>query len=278
MLRILLIFSLFILQLNAKTIDAIAVIVGDQIITTYDIQKEAQITHMSLEQARDMLIRKKLEDLEIQKRHINVSEDEVYEEIRRVAASNHMSISQFYDAVRQSNGLNSTQLKEKIKERLLSQKLYQSIAMSKMQQPTQAELEEYYKLHIKEFSQPSFFDVIIYSAKEKTLLQQKMQNPMFYSPSIQQQAQRIQPQLLSPQLKQLLLQTPQGSFTPIIPNPQGGYMTIYIQEVGEASQAEDFEKIKPRIINAMMNEKRMEILDDYFAKLKNSTNVKILRK
>ena len=278
MLRILLVFGIFLLQLNAKTIDAIAVIVGDEIITTYDIQKEAKIGHLTLAQAQEMLIRKKLETLEIKKRHINVSEDEVYEEIRRVAATNHMSISQFYNAVRQSNGLNSTQLKEKIKERLLSQKLYQTIAMSKMQQPSSQEIEEYYKLHKDKFTQPSYFDVIIYTTTNKTLLQQKIQNPMFFSPKIQQQSQRINTQLISPQLKQLLLRTPEGHFTPIVPNPQNGFMTIYVQQIGVPSKVEDFKTMKPQIINAMMNEKRMEILDDYFAKLQNNTNVKVLKR
>ncbi len=278
MLRILLLFTLFFLQLQAKMIDAIAVKVGDEIITTYEIQKEAQIAHMNFIQARDILIRKKLEKLEIQKRHITVSEDEIYSEIRRIAASNHMTISQFYDAIRQSNGLNSTQLKEKIKERLLSQKLYQSIAISKMEQPSDEEIKEYYDLHKKQFSQPSFFDVIIYSAKNKALLEKKIQNPMFFSPQIQQQIQRIQPQLLNPQIKQLLFKTPEGHFTPIIPNAQNSYMVIYIQKIGETSQPKDFKMIKPQIINTMMNEKRIEILDDYFAKLQNNTDVKILRK
>ncbi len=274
-------FKLFLLlflfaALQAKMIDAVAVIVEDEPITLYDITQEMRLAHVGKKQAIDILIRKKLEEMEIKKRAISVSEDEVYDEIRRLASANHMNISQFYDAVRESNGLSSSELKKKIKERLLAQKLYQSIAMSKMSEPDEKEIAEYFKLHKEEFVHPSFYDVTIYTAPNKELLMQKLSNPMFYSMQIKQTQQRIAYEKLPPPLARLLDATKEGSFTQIVPDGKGGFMTFYIEKRGPTGEV-DMTSLQPLIVNAIMNQKRKEILDDYFAKLKDSADIKILR-
>ena len=272
MIRFLVLF-LFPFFVAAQTIDAIAVIVEDEVITTYDIKQEMQLSHVDYDQARKILIRKKLESIEIKKRGISVSESEIYDEIRQLAQRNGMSISQFYDAVRESNGLNSSQLKEKIKERLLSQKLYQSIAMSKLKEPDEQEIKEYYTLHKERFAKPAFVDVIVYSASDRKLLEQKITNPMFYSASIMQQTQRLPSDRINPQLLGMLLQTGQGHFSPIVPNPQGGFMTFYVQKIAPVKEV-SLDAVRMQIINAIMGEKRAEILDDYFAKLQDSVDIK----
>ena len=272
-----LLLPLFLLTaLQAKMVDAVAVVVEDEPITLYDITQVMQTAHVGKKEAIEILIRKKLEEKEIKKRGISVSEDEVYDEIRRLAAANHMTISQFYDAVRDSNGLSSSQLKKKIKERLLSQKLYQSIAMAKMSEPDEREIEEYFKLHKEEFVHPAFYDVIIYAAPSKELLMKKLSNPMFYSEKIKQTQQRIPYEKLPPALARLLDATKEGAFTQIVPNGKGGFMNFYIERRGPTEDA-DMQKLRPLIVNAIMNHKRSEILDDYFAKLKDSADIKILR-
>jgi hypothetical protein len=265
-----------IVVLNAKMIDAIAVRVDDAIITTYEIQKEMQLTHVDEKKAREMLIRKKLEEQEMKKRGIFVSETEVYDEIRRLAQANHMSIGQFYDAVRESNALSSSELKEKVKQRLESQKLYQSIAMAKMKEPDANEIEQYYKLHKAQFAKPAYYDVIIYISGDKKLLEQKQHNPMFFSPAISQQDQRITPDKINPQLAQLFEQAGEGNFTPVVPSGNNKFMTVYVKKIGERANV-SLEQVKPQIINAIMAEQRQEILDDYFAKLKENADIQILR-
>jgi len=274
--RKILFLCLFVLSLSAQIVDGISVIVEDKIITLYDIKQEMQLAHLSKKEAIDVLIRKKLEEIEIKKRGITVTQDEVFAEIRRLAKANHMSLNQFYDLVREKNGLSSQELQQKIKERLLSQKLYQSIAMAKLSEPSQTEIEEYYKLHKEEFSKPSFIDVTIYSANDQALLEQKRQNPMFYSPQIMQQEQRIDTTRINPQLVQLLLNTKEGNFTPVVPNGEGVFLLFYVQKMGP-SQEGSFENFIPQIKNAIMTQKRAEILDDYFAKLKDSADIKIIR-
>jgi len=275
MIKLLLPFFLF-AALEAKTVDAVAVIVEDEPITLYDISSEMKTAHIGKKEAVDILIRKKLEEKEIKRRGIGVTEDEIFDEIRRLAEANHMSISQFYDAVRESNGLSSSQLKEKIKQRLLSQKLYQSIAMTKMKEPDEREIEEYFKLHKEEFLHPAFYDVIIYTAPNKELLMQKLDNPMFYSTKIRKTKQRLAYEQLPPALAKILDATKEGSFTQIVPDGKGGFMSFYIEKRGPVQET-NINKLRPVIVNVIMNQKRKEILDDYFAKLKDSADIKILR-
>ncbi|QOP46557.1 peptidylprolyl isomerase [Sulfurimonas paralvinellae] len=262
--------------LEAKVYDGVAVVVEDKAITLLDIKKEMQTDRVDAKKAVDILIRKKLESLEVKKRKIDVTSAEVYADIKQMAARNNMSISEFYDAVRESNGLSSEQLKEKIKQKLLSQKLYSAIAMSSMSEPGEEEIKDYYELHKNDFKHPASFSVVIYDSKEKSLLKEKVDNPMFYSPQIASNEQELPYGRISPELASLLSKTKVGSFTPIVPNGKGGFMSFYVKSVTSAADV-DMESLRPQIVNAIMSEKREAILSDYFARLRDNADINIIR-
>ena len=123
-------------SLNAEIVNGVAIVVKGKAITLYDIKKEMQLSRIDEKEASDVLIRKKLEEVETDERKISVSSSEVYDDIKKTAARNNFSISEFYEAVRNSSGITSTELKVKIKEKLLSQKLYAAIAYTAVAQPT----------------------------------------------------------------------------------------------------------------------------------------------
>jgi len=262
--------------LSAKVYDGVAVVVENKAITLLDVKKEMQSAHIDAKKATDILIRKKLESFEIKQRNISVTPSEVYDDIQKMAERNQMSVSQFYDAIRESNGLTSEELKAKVKQKLLSQKLYSAIAMSSMSEPSESEIKDYYELHKKEFQHPSAFNVTIYEAKDKNLLQEKVDNPMFYSPQIATNEQVLPYNRISPQLAGLLSKTKVGSFTPVVPNGKGSFMSFYIRSVEEAKDV-GVEGMKAQIINAIMGEKREAILSDYFARLRDNADINIIR-
>ncbi len=262
--------------LSAKVYDGVAVVIQDEVITLYDIKEQMKQNHIDKKSAVNFLIRRKLEDLEMKKRHISVTQQEVYNDIKELAKRNKMSVSEFYDAVRESNGLSSDELQKKIKEKLLTQKLYNAIAMSMMNEPTQEEIEEFYTLHKSELTHPSAFDVIIYDAPQKELLQKQQKNPMFYSSEIATNEQTLPFNRISPELASLLEQTPQNSFSPIVPNGKGGFMCFYIKSKASAQEG-SLESVRPQIINALMAKKRQTILSDYFAHLRDNVDIRIIR-
>jgi hypothetical protein len=270
-------FSLLIATfLQAEVYDGVAVVIQDKIITLYDIKQEMKQDKLSVKQATDLLIRQKLEAIELQKRKITVGSSEVYEDIKQLAQRNHLSVGEFYDAVRETNGLTSTQLKEKIKQKLLSQKLYNAIAMSSLSEPSEEEIKEYYELHKNDLQHPIAFNVIIYDARDKRVLQTKASNPMFYSPQIRSNEQTLPYNRISPELASLLEKTKPYHFTPVVPNGKGGFMTFYLKNVQTAKNL-PLEDVRNEIINTLMAKKREAVLSDYFARLKDNTDINIIR-
>jgi len=271
-----LLLVLFALFLDAKVYDGIAVVVKDEAITLEDIKKEMKISHVDVKTATDTLIRQKLEAAEIKERKIVVSSSEVYDDIKKIASRNNMSISDLYDAVREANGLSSTQFKEKIRQKLLSQKLYSSIAYASIDEPSQEEIEEYFELHKEEFNHPASFFVVIYDAKNRELLEKKVNNPMFLSPQIAMNEQELPYDRISPELAALLSKTQLHTFTPIVPNGKGGFMSFYLKSL-KSTKEDGIESVKNQIINAIMAQKREVILSDYFARLRDNADINIIR-
>jgi parvulin-like peptidyl-prolyl isomerase len=268
--------TLLSLGLNAAVYDGVAIVVKEKPITLYEIEKEMKLSKLGAKETADVLIRQKLEESEMQERNIVVSSTEVYDDIKAMAERNNMSVSDFYDAVREANGLSSTEFKEKIKQKLLSQKLYSAIAYSSLSEPSKAEIADYYALHKAEFSHPVAFDVIIYDSSNKEILQEKVDNPMFYSAQIASNEQNLPFDRISPELASLLEQTPLNGFTPVIPNGKGGFMSFYVKEKKAAKEG-DLESAKAQIVNAIMAHKRELALSDYFERLRHNAEINFIR-
>lgn len=267
---------IFALSLKAEIVNGVAVVVKQEPITLNDIKEEMQKSNSTVEEATDNLIRKKLEAMEIQERKISVSSTDVYNEIKQVAASNKMSVEALYDMVRETNGLSSTDFKEKTKEKLLSQRLYTDISYSSMTQPSEEEIKEYYDLHKDEFSRPLSFDVIIYSSPDKNSLEKVVSNPMLNISDVTKSEQKLFYEKLPKELSRLLENTEPNKFTPIISNEKNAYTIFYLKAIEHQKDA-TYESKKNKIINLIMAQKREQVLSDYFAKLRNNSDIKIIR-
>jgi hypothetical protein len=262
--------------LNAAVYDGVAIVVKDKVITLLDIKNKMQETHSSAKIASNLLVRQKLEEIERHERKITVTNSEVFDEIRKTAQRNKLNISEFYEAVRNANGLSSTELKAKIKQKLLTQKLYLAIAYTAVEEPSEKDIQEYYDLHKEDFKHPSEFTVIIYQAKDKNRIEEKVNNPMFYSPDIQQNEQVLPYNKISPELAKLLTNTKLNHCSTIVPDGKKGYMSFYIKAMKSAKEA-GVESMKDQIINAIMTEQRESVLGNYFARLRQNTTIKTLR-
>lgn len=262
--------------LNAAVYDGVAIVVKDRAITLLDIKNKMQERHIDAKAASNLLIRQKLESIEREKRKITVTNSEVFDEIQKTAQRNHLSISEFYEAVRNANGLSSTELKEKIRQKLLTQKLYLAIAYTGVQKPSKEDIQEYYNLHKESFKHPASFKVIIYQSKDRSRIQEKVKNPMFYSPDIQQNEQELPYNRISPELAKLLSATKVDHFTPIVPDGKKGYMSFYIKSLKSAKEG-GIDSVKEQIVNAIMRDQREAVLSNYFARLRQNTKIQTLR-
>lgn len=263
-------------SLSAEIVGGIAIVVKGEAISMLDIKKEMQTSKVDAKMASDILIRKKLELAETKERNIDVSSEEVYEDIKKTAARNKLSINEFYEAVRNSNGLSSADIKESVKQKLLSQKLYAAIAYAQMAQPSDSEIQEYYKLHKDSFVHPSSFLVVIYESKNRAKLEELRNNPMLSSLEIQRSEQDLPYSKLAPELASLLENTPKNQFTQVVPDAKDGFISFYIKETKYAKES-SLENIKDEIANHLMSQKREQVLSDYFARLRISADIKTIR-
>ncbi|WP_295053112.1 peptidylprolyl isomerase [Sulfuricurvum sp.] len=257
-------------------IGGVAVLVKNTPITLYEVQQEMKQSGTSANQSADTLIRKKLEQLEATEKKIIVSSAEINEELERMAAQNKLTMEQFLNAMQTVRGLSEKDLKAKVEESIKGQKLYSSIAFSKMGQPTAEEETEYYQLHIDEFSRPESFEVTTYVSPSQEALVAKIADPMRHIESIESKDETIPFGKINPQLAQLLNKTANGSFSPILPNGKNGFMSFYMRDKLNVV-TENIDAVRPQIANAIVGEKRNQVLNDYFTRLRLSADIKVLR-
>jgi parvulin-like peptidyl-prolyl isomerase len=274
--RVLVLMLLLFAALEAKMVDGIAILVKEKPITLYDVEQAMRNEHLSLSDAVDYLIRAKLESMEIKQRGLQVSEMELNRRVEQMAAQNNMTVSQLYDAVWSTQKLSRSAFRKKLKETMLVQKLYSAIAMNSAEEPTEQEMREYYRLHPEKFSHPKSFEVTVYSSRDKRALQHKIANPMRHLPSVTTQSASLPYDKLEPRLAQLLSRTKDGSFTPILPDPNGGYLSFYMRAKSMPIML-PFEQVKSQVKMELMGDEREQALKDYFDRARMNADIRIIR-
>ena len=257
-------------------IGGVAVLVKNSPITLYEIEQEMKQSGTNAKQSTDTLIRKKLEQLEAVEKKITVSSSEITEEINRMAAQNNLSVEQFLNAMQTVRGISEKDLKARVEESVKGQKLYSAIAFSKMAQPTAEEENEDYQLHLDDFSRPESFEVTVYQSNSKEALIAQISDPMRHIEGIVMKEENIPFGKINPQLAQILNKVSEGSFSPVLPNGQNGFMSFYMRDKVNVV-TENIESVRPQISNAILGEKRNQVLNDYFTRLRLSADIKVLR-
>jgi hypothetical protein len=153
------------------------------------------------------------------------------------------------------------------KEKFFSQKIAKEIP-----QPTDNDLKLFYKNHANEFIIPTSISVVEYSAPAKEQIERFMQTGQ----GIEGQALEKETATLNPTLLQMMLQTPNGTFTKAL--NAGDRYVVYkvVSKNGQTSVA--FEDAKPAISARWQQEQREKALKEYFKKMRTSADIQIIRK
>lgn len=259
-----------------EMVGGIAILVKEEPITLYDIEQTAKAERLDVSQAVDRLIRQKLEQMEIDQRGLKVEPSEVYDRIAQMASQNNLSVSQLYDAVRSTQGLTRDAFTQKLTESMLAQKLYSDIAFSSIDEPQETEMQEYYRLHAERFSHPETFEVMVYTSGSQGAIEQKIANPMLQIPGVNVQPATLPYAQLEPRLAELLSQTENGRYTPILPDPKGGFVTFFVRSKSMPVML-PFESVKQQVKESMMGDEREQTLKDYFDRTRMNADIKIIR-
>jgi len=154
----------------AETINGIAAIVNDEIITTYEVDKEAAVLLKEAEKngplsdsdkakartvALNRLIEKKLVDQKIKELNITVTDDELRQTIDDVRKQNKLTQENLVAALR-SQGLTFEQYQAQLREQIERIKLMGQEVRAKIQ-VSEKEVRAYYDENPKKFSSDEYY-------------------------------------------------------------------------------------------------------------------------
>ena len=272
--KLLLLLIFCILTSEAQVIDAIAIDVEGQAITTLEIQAVQQNLKMSKEAAIEMLIRDRLEKAAIEDAGITVSDDEVQAKIVNIAASKHLSTTQMKTLL-QKRGLTWDGYLKQIKLEIQKERFFQEHILSTIDRPSDAELQTYYNTHKEAFSStPTQMSLVAYTSSSPELLKESISNPMKPISGVVKKNILASSDQMSPALLNLIEQTPANSFTKPI-NTGKGFIAYFVKSKGSGQSG--FEAVKNAVLANWMQSKRVQASKDFLNKLKSNAKIRVIR-
>ncbi len=271
------IFIAFIMSagiLSAGLVDGIALVVNEEPITLYDIDKKMSESKTSKSNAVSMLIDELLYEQELRKYNIEVDIFDVNNFIEKIAARNKMDLYQFKAIIKQKYK-DFSKYEDEIKKDIARQKLIGKVLRGKLKRPTAQDLEIYYDNNLNSFSQASKFHVVQYITKNKRALLAIKKSPMANFPEVQKNKITLEQSKLQPKIKYLLNSTSENEFSPIF-TANNNFVMLYITKKEDVEVAK-LEEVKDRIEQILVSEKEKRYLQDFFEKLKLSADIKAVR-
>lgn len=264
------IFALLALfNVHAQTINAIAIVVNGEPITTSEIQAISQQMKKSQIEARNMLISDRLQKAAM--KDTLVSELELHNRIKAVAAQNSMSVEQLQDAIAKDGMFWSSYTKQ-LKDSMKKAKFYQEKIFSTIVPPSMDELKEFYELHKSAFSTPERIELVEYTGTQEAIanLLQNGDESAVASTAMTQDTKDINPDLLA-----MYLQTRDGSFTQPLNTGSGLAVFKVISKSGLVTAG--FEAIKRKVAMQWDKLEKEKAVENYFEKLRTSASIEFIR-
>ncbi len=255
---------------QAKMIDAIAVIVEGEPVTTAEIAAVRQQMNISKKEATDLLIKDRLQKSAMNS--IEIAEDSIDSKIEAIAGQNNLTIPKMQKVLKEQ-GTTWRKYRESVREAMKKEKFYQEKVVNTIPEPTEDQLKLFYTNNRDSFVLPSSIKMVEYSAstesKMKNFLQTKNKKGI-KSRSVTKQTKDINEALLGP-----ILQTQDGSFTR--PFNAGDKFISYkvLSKSGQSSMP--YEAAKGAVAAKWKQQQQSKALKDYFEKLKTNADVQYIR-
>jgi len=267
-----LLFSL--ISLQAQVIDAVAIDVEGEAITTLEIQAVQQKMNMSKQAAVEALIRDRLEKSALKKANIQVSHEEIQAKVQQIASSKGMSQAQMRDILAKK-GLTWENYIRQLTTEIEKEHFFREYIVASVTPPTDSELESYYNTHQEAFSSaPIQMSLVVYLAPTVEKIKEAIANPMRPIQGVQKRNILASSNEMTPQLLELIQKTPTNSFTSPIQTGKG-VIAYFVKSKGQ--QQSGFEAVKNAVANRWMQEQRIQAGQDFFNKLKSNANIRVIR-
>ncbi len=261
--------------LSAGLINGIALTVNEAPITLYEIDLFAEKNRISKEQATIELIKQLLIKQAAKTNNIEVTDTQVEERIEMIRQKNGMDKNQFEQQLA-LQGLTLETLSKQFKDQMTQQQFMGFLTQGKITKPNEKEKKDFFELHKKEFALPTRIDVTQYKSSNQNALASIQKSPLFSPQGVQQNETTLNPKSLNPQLAQMVLSTPQGSYTQIFPLAPNVYAMFYIKKIG-SYKTPNFSDVSKRLEEVMEGNKRNELLKNFFTDAMRKADLNYLR-
>jgi parvulin-like peptidyl-prolyl isomerase len=267
-----LLFSLITTQ--AQVIDAVAIDVEGEAITTLEIQAVQQKMNMSKQAAVEALIRDRLEKSALKKANIQISHEEIQAKVQAIASSKGMSQAQMKDVLAQK-GLTWESYITQLTTEIEKEHFFREHIVASVTPPSESELKSYYNTHKEAFSSaPVQMSLVVYLAPSVEKIKEAIANPMRPVQGVKKKNILASSNEMTPQLLELINKTPTNSFTSPVKTAQG-VLAYFVKSKGQ--QQSGFQAVKNAVANQWMQEQRVQAGQDFFNKLKSNANIRVIR-
>ena len=255
---------------QAKMVDAIAIIVEGEPVTTAEIRAVQKQMQVSKKQATDLLIQDRLQKSAM--KNVHIAEADIDAKIAVIAAQNNLTIPKMQKILK-GQGTNWNKYRSSVRDAMKKEKFFQENVVSSIPVPSDDELKIFYRNHQKDFTIPASVSLIEYSASSeenmKRFLQTKNKKGI-KSRSVKKSTKDLNPTLLGS-----ILQTQNGSFTRPF-NAGDRYISYKVlSKQGKVNMP--FEAARGAVTAKWKQQQQGKALKDYFEKLKTNADVQILR-
>ena len=272
--KLLLSFLLLASSSYAGTIDALALVVNDDPITLYDIEKRKVEKNLTKETAVSQLVDEALFNQLVSKHNITADIFDINNYLEKIAASNGMDLYTFKSIIKQKYK-DYNKYEEETRNLILKQKLTDRLVRGNLKVANEEDLKIYYENNASKFQMTSNVKAVQYSSQNKANLNTIRNNPMANIPGVSKSTIDLDQTNLNPQLRYIINETKINQFTPIFTSNKQ-FVTLLIMRKDEQKTIA-FEEVRDRIFNIVMQDRERKYLKDYFEKLKLSADIKIVR-
>jgi parvulin-like peptidyl-prolyl isomerase len=273
--KLLVLLLLLIITIEAQIIDAIAIDVDGEPITTLEIQAVQEKLKMSKRAAVEALIKDRLEKSAIDRANIEISSTEIDAKIGEIAQVRGLSRKDMMSAL-SKKGLTWEAYREQLAVEMKKEQFFKRNIASSISRPSEDELRVYYRTNRDKFSSKPLtqMSLIVYASNSSKRLQEAIHNPMKRVDGVQQKSILASSNEMNPKLFTLIQNTDEGKFTQPI-NTGRGFVAYYVKS--KSSQGEGgFESVRNEVTMRWMQEERVKAGRNFFNKLKNDAKIRVI--
>ena len=256
---------------EARIVNAIALTVDGEAITTSEIAKVQRKAHLSRQQAIDLLIQDRLQNVAM--KNIKISEETIDAKITQIANLNNITVPKMQKLLKQQ-GTSWSRYRENIRQAMKKERFFKEKVSRTILPPSEEQLKRYYENHKSLFAIPSSLNLTEYTSRSEKKLQNFLRTGS--RKGITRITKTKKTAGMNPAMLSMFLATPEGRYTKPI-NAGDKWVTFRVNRK-HGNTVLSFEEAKSAVAGHWRREQQSQALKDYFSKMKTEANIQIIRK